>query len=53
MESQHYFKIFYDKVCVWSVVAHTKWEAIDKAYYRFIGDRPHLVRAKFKAQKIY
>lgn len=53
MESQHYFKIFYDKVCVCSVVAHTKWEAIDRAYYKFIGDRPHLVRAKFKAQKIY
>lgn len=53
MESQYYFKIFYNKVCVLSVVAHSKWEAIDKAYYKFIGDMPHLDRAKFKAKKIY
>lgn len=53
MENQHYFKIFYENICVWSVVAHTKWEAIDKAFYRFITDRPHLVRTKFKAKKIY
>lgn len=53
MESQHYFKIFYGQVCVWSVVAHTKWEAIDKAYYKFIGERPHLERTKFKAKKVY
>ena len=53
MESQHYFKIYYGQVCILSVVAHTKWEAIDKAYYKFIGDRPHLDRAKFKGKKVY
>lgn len=53
MENQYYFKIFYDKICVWSVVAYTKWEAIDRAYYNFIGDRPHLQRDKFKAKKVY
>lgn len=51
MENQYFFKIFYDKVCVLSIVAHTKWEAIDKAYYKFIGEYPHLERAKFKAIK--
>jgi len=53
MESQHYFKIYYAQEFVWSVVAHTKWEAIDRAFYKFIGDCPHLERAKFKAKKVY
>ena len=51
MESLHYFKVYYDKVCVWSVVAHTKWEAIDKAYCKFIGEYPQLERTKFRAIK--
>ena len=49
MESQHYFNVYYGKVCVWSVVAHTKWEAIDKAYYKFIENRPDIDRGKFRA----
>jgi hypothetical protein len=53
MESQHYFKIYYAQAFVCSVVAHTKWEAIDRAFYKFIGDCPHLERAKFKAKKVY
>lgn len=53
MESQHYFKIYYAQQLVWSVVAHTKWEAIDRAYYKFIGDCPHLERTKLKAKKVY
>jgi hypothetical protein len=32
-----------------SIVAHTKWEAIDKAYYKFIGKNPNLDRTKLKA----
>jgi hypothetical protein len=51
MESSYYFSIYYEKVCVWSVVAHTKWEAIDKAYYKFIENSPHLERAKFRAKR--
>ena len=51
MESQHYFKIYYAQEFVWSVVAHTKWEAIDKAFYKFISDHPYLERKKFKAIK--
>lgn len=49
MERQQYFKIYYGQICVWSVLAHTKYEAIDKAFYKFIGERPHLDRKKFKA----
>ena len=53
MENQYFFKVYYDTVLVWLVVAHTKWEAVDRAYFKFIGDRPHLERAKFKAKKVY
>lgn len=53
MESLHYFKIYYGNVYVLNVTAHTKWEAVDKAYYKFIGERPHLERSKFKAKKVY
>ena len=53
MENNYYFKIYYAHAFVWSVVAHTKWEAIDRAYYKFIDDCPHLERSKFKAKKIY
>lgn len=53
MESLHYFKIYYGNVCVWAVTAHTKYEAVDRAYYHFIPERPHLERSKFKAKKAY
>lgn len=53
MESQHYFQIFYANVLVLSVVAYSKYEAIDKACQKFIGDMPNLDRKKFKAKKIY
>lgn len=53
METLYHFNVYYGQVCVWSVAAHTKWEAIDRAYYKFIVDRPNLDRTKFKAKKIY
>ena len=53
MESQHYFQIFYANVLVLSVVAYSKYEAIDKTYQKFIGDMPNLDRKKFRAKKVY
>jgi hypothetical protein len=53
MENQYCFKVYYDKVLVWLVFAHTKWEAVDRAYYKFTVDRPNLERSKFKAKKGY
>jgi hypothetical protein len=53
MESVHYFKIYYGNVFVCGITAHTKWEAVDRAYYKFISDSPHLERSKFKAKKMY
>lgn len=53
MESQHYFKIFYGTMYALSVVAHTKWEAIDKAYQKIIADYPTADRSKLRAKKVY
>lgn len=51
-EAEHYFKLFYDGKHVYSVVAHTKWEAIEKTYSKFIFEHPYLLRQKFKVTKI-
>ena len=53
VENQYYFRVLYGQICIMSVVAHTKWEAIDKAYSKFIGEHPQIVRAKLKAKRIY
>ena len=52
MELEHHFKLFYDTKYVCLIVAHTKWEAIEKAYSKFIFEHPYLLRQKFKATKI-
>jgi hypothetical protein len=51
MESTHYFKIYYGNVYVLSVCAQTKWEAIERAYSKFMSDVPNLKREKFTAKK--
>lgn len=53
MESQHYFEIFYAKVLVLSVVAHSKYEAIEKACQKLGVESPNYDRTKFKAKKVY
>ena len=53
MEKYFLFKIYYKKAQVWSVIAHTKWEAIDKAYYQYATKFPEIERSKFKARKSF
>lgn len=53
MEAIFLFKIYYKKVRVWSVIAHTRWEAIDKAYYEYATKYPLIERSKFKAKKSF
>jgi hypothetical protein len=53
MESLHYFKVYYNKEFVCSISAHTKWEAMDRAYYMYASEMPNLERSKFSATKIY
>jgi hypothetical protein len=52
-ESEHHFKLFYDTKYVCLIVAHTKWEAIEKAYSKFIFDHPYIDRKKLQVKKIY
>lgn len=51
MENQYCFSVYYEKKFVLSIVAHTKWEAVDRAFYKFIGEYPNLERKKFKVIK--
>ncbi len=50
MEREYLFKVYYENVLVKTVVAHTKWEAVEKVYSRYIGEYPNLVRSLFKAK---
>ncbi len=52
MESEYVFKVYYGGVFVIDIIAHTKWEAIEKAWSKFSPTRPLLKRGKFKAKKI-
>jgi hypothetical protein len=49
MENTYTFNIYYDKKWVCDIVAHTKWEAIDKAYYRYLWV-DNIDRSKLKAK---
>ena len=50
MESEMLFKVYYDGVFVIDIIAHSKWEAVEKAWTKFSPTRPLLVREKFKAR---
>jgi hypothetical protein len=50
MEREFLYEVYYQNVLVKTVVAHTKWEAIEKVYSRLIGEYPNLVRSLFKAK---
>jgi hypothetical protein len=53
MEPIFLFNIYYNKARVWAVIAHTKWEAIDKAYYQYATKFPEIERSKFRAKKSF
>ena len=48
MENKYHFNVYYENVCVWSILAHTKWEAIDRAYNRFIGLYPNIIEINLR-----
>lgn len=50
MESEMVFKVYYDRVFVVDIIAHSKWEAVEKAWAKFSPTRPLLKREKFKAK---
>jgi len=53
MEAIFLYRIYYKKVQVWAVIAHTRWEAIDKAYYQYATKFPKIQRSKFGARKSF
>jgi hypothetical protein len=52
MESKHYFKIYYAGRFIESILAETKWEAIDRAYHKYLGLHQNVVRGQLKANKV-
>lgn len=48
MENTYNFKVYYDKKWICDIVAHTKWEAMDKAYYKYLYES-NADRSKLKA----
>ncbi len=50
MEREYLYEVYYENVLVKTVVAHTKWEAIEKVYSRLYPEFPNLVRSLFKAK---
>lgn len=50
MESEMVFKIYYRGFFVIDVIAHSKWEAIEKAWAKFSPTKPLLKREKFRAR---
>lgn len=51
MEKKKYFKIYYGSELMCIMYAHTSFEAIDKAYYKYVGYAKNLERRKLTAKK--
>lgn len=52
MENEYLYKVYYGSVLVKTVVAHTRWQAVEIVYSRYIGEYPNLIRSMFKAKKV-
>lgn len=52
MEREYLYKVYYGEVLVKTVVAHSRWEAVEKVYSKYIDDYPNLKRSLFKADAI-
>ena len=50
MENEYLYEVYYQNVLVKTIIAHTKWEAIDKVYNRLIPEYPNLVRSLFRVK---
>lgn len=52
MEREFLYKVYYQNVLVKTVVAHSRWEAVELVYSRLYPEYPQLVRSLFKAVKL-
>ena len=51
MEREFLFKVYYGNILIRTIVAYTKWEAVEKVYSRYNLDYPDMIRSKLKAIK--
>lgn len=51
MENTYVFEIYYDKKFICNCLAHTKYEAVDRMYYKLALNYPLFDRKKLKAKK--
>lgn len=52
MERQHYFHVYYEGKLVCTMCAHSNFEAVDRAFFRYVSEIPNLDRFKLIAKKI-
>jgi hypothetical protein len=52
MEREFLYKVFYGNILIKTIVAHTRWEAVEKVYSRYNLDYPGMIRSKLKAVKV-
>jgi hypothetical protein len=52
MERQYIFKVYYCGDFLCETIAHTKWEAMDRAFSEYVGSIDNLTRGKIIAKKL-
>jgi hypothetical protein len=52
MESTYHFQVSYNRTHVCTISAHSGFEAIDRAFYRYVEKHPNISRKLFKAKKV-
>jgi hypothetical protein len=52
MEREFLYNVFYGNILIKTIVAHTRWEAVEKVYSRYNLDYPGMIRSKLKAVKV-
>ena len=52
IERQYIFKIYYYGDFLCEMIAHTKWEAMDRAFSEYVGSINNLTREKIIAKKL-
>jgi len=52
MENNYIFKIWYEGNFICNITARTKFEAIDKVYYKTLDQNNDIIRNKFFSKKL-
>lgn len=52
MERQRYFNVYYRGELVCTMCAHSDFEAVDRAFFRYVSEIPNLERSGLIAKKL-